>query len=184
MRKLTEDAPAAIVALQPLRAAHIAALAPRVRVIGRTGVGTDTIDLEAARAARITFLNRPTYSGSTSLSIHGQDVFAVYEVAVSARARALAGDGPTFIEARTYRYSGHGPGEGAHRTADEVARWLQERNPITRCVRRLGVLGSGELELFDKEARQTVDEAVRFAVARTRVASLRSDISHDLNTNQ
>ncbi len=50
--------------------------------------------------------------GLTSLSVDGQDVFAVHEAAVAARARALAGDGPTFIEARTYRYSGHGSGEG------------------------------------------------------------------------
>jgi TPP-dependent pyruvate/acetoin dehydrogenase alpha subunit len=44
--------------------------------------------------------------GLTSLAVDGQDVFAVHKAAVEARARALSGDGPTFIESQTYRYSG------------------------------------------------------------------------------
>ncbi len=106
--------------------------------------------------------------GLTSLSVDGQDVFAVYDAAVAARARALAGDGPTFIEARTYRYSGHGSGEGvgAYRTAEEVATWRQSRDPIERCAARLseaGVLAEGDLQILDKEAREAVDAAVSFA---------------------
>jgi TPP-dependent pyruvate/acetoin dehydrogenase alpha subunit len=106
--------------------------------------------------------------GLTSLSVDGQDVFLVYEAAVAGRARALAGEGPTFIEALTYRYSGHGSGEGvgAYRSAEEVAAWRESRDPITRCAGRLsdlGVLTDGDLELLDKEAVATVDAAVRFA---------------------
>jgi TPP-dependent pyruvate/acetoin dehydrogenase alpha subunit len=106
--------------------------------------------------------------GLTSLSVDGQDVFAVYEAAVAARARALAGEGPTFIEARTYRFSGHGSGEGvgAYRTADEVASWRESRDPITRCAGRLtelGALSHGELEVLDKEAVEIVDAAVLYA---------------------
>ncbi len=106
--------------------------------------------------------------GLTALSVDGQDVFAVYEAAHAARERALAGGGPTFIEARTYRYSGHGSGEGvgAYRTAEEVAEWKQDRDPIIKWANRLtelGVLGEGELELLDKEAQETVDAAVRYA---------------------
>ncbi len=106
--------------------------------------------------------------GLTSLSVDGQDVFAVYEAAVAARTRALAGEGPTFIEARTYRFSGHGSGEGigAYRTAEEVAAWRESRDPITRCAGRLtelGTLTEGELEVLDKEALDRVDAAVRFA---------------------
>jgi len=106
--------------------------------------------------------------GLTSLSVDGQDVFAVYDTAVAARARALAGEGPTFIEALTYRYSGHGSGEGvgAYRTAEEVAEWRQSRDPITRCAGRLtdiGVITESDLQMFDKEAVEAVDAAVRFA---------------------
>jgi TPP-dependent pyruvate/acetoin dehydrogenase alpha subunit len=106
--------------------------------------------------------------GLTSLSVDGQDVFAVCDAAVAARARALAGEGPTFIEALTYRYSGHGSGEGvgSYRTAEEVATWRQSRDPIERCAARLsdlGALADGDLQILDKEAREAVDAAVSFA---------------------
>jgi len=106
--------------------------------------------------------------GLKALSVDGQDVFAVYEAASAARARAIAKEGPTFIEALTYRYSGHGSGEGvgAYRTAEEVARWRQARDPITRCAGRLTdleLLSPADLELLDKEAQEVVEAAVRFA---------------------
>ena len=106
--------------------------------------------------------------GLTSLSVDGQDVFAVYEAAVAARQRALDGNGPTFIEARTYRYSGHGSGEGvgAYRSAAEVADWRQSRDPISRCAGRLqeaGALSDDELAALDKQATEIVDAAVLFA---------------------
>jgi TPP-dependent pyruvate/acetoin dehydrogenase alpha subunit len=106
--------------------------------------------------------------GLTSLAVDGQDVFAVHKAAVEARARALSGDGPTFIESQTYRYSGHGSGEGvgAYRAPEEVADWKQSRDPIARCAKRLselGLLDDGDLEELDKEAKETVEAAVRFA---------------------
>jgi pyruvate dehydrogenase E1 component alpha subunit len=106
--------------------------------------------------------------GLTALSVDGQDVFAVYEAAVAARERAIAGNGPTFIEARTYRYAGHGSGEavGAYRSAAEIADWREARDPITRCagrLREMGALAEGELEVLDKRATEIVDAAVLFA---------------------
>jgi len=65
----TSGASGVVVTLQPLRAAHIEALAPSVRVIGRAGVGLDTIDLDAARAAGITVVNQPTY-GTKEVASH------------------------------------------------------------------------------------------------------------------
>ena len=106
--------------------------------------------------------------GLTALSVDGQDVFAVHQVASEARQRALSGGGPTFIESVTYRFSGHGSGEGtgSYRTIEEVTEWRQAHDPITRCAGRLveaGVLADGQLEVMDKEARETVEAAVRFA---------------------
>jgi D-3-phosphoglycerate dehydrogenase / 2-oxoglutarate reductase len=66
---LTTGASAVVVTLQPLRAPHIAAFAPSVRVIGRAGVGVDTIDLEAAEAAGITVVNQPGY-GTREVASH------------------------------------------------------------------------------------------------------------------
>jgi D-3-phosphoglycerate dehydrogenase / 2-oxoglutarate reductase len=69
LTEATTGASGVVVALQPLRAVHIAALAPSIRVIGRAGVGVDTIDLDAAEAAGITVLNQPTY-GSKEVASH------------------------------------------------------------------------------------------------------------------
>jgi TPP-dependent pyruvate/acetoin dehydrogenase alpha subunit len=106
--------------------------------------------------------------GLKASRIDGQDVLAVHKATTLARARAVAGEGPTFIEARTYRYSGHGAGEGigSYRTAEEVEAWRSNRDPITRLARtltELGQLHEGELEALDREAHTRVEEAVRFA---------------------
>ncbi len=65
----TADASGVVVTLQPLRRAHIEALAPSIRVIGRAGVGVDTIDLEAAEASGITVVNQPAY-GTREVASH------------------------------------------------------------------------------------------------------------------
>jgi D-3-phosphoglycerate dehydrogenase / 2-oxoglutarate reductase len=69
LSEATDGASGIVVTLQPLRAQHMAALAPSVRVIGRAGVGVDTLDLEAAERAGITVLNQPTY-GTREVASH------------------------------------------------------------------------------------------------------------------
>jgi TPP-dependent pyruvate/acetoin dehydrogenase alpha subunit len=107
--------------------------------------------------------------GAKALSVDGQDVIAVYRAASAARERALRHEGPTFIEARTYRYSGHGSGEGigAYRTAEELQEW-RERDPIERLRNVLVGVGSLRDDGFaalDAEAVGAVDRAVAFAEA-------------------
>lgn len=70
----TQGASGLVVTLQPLRKAHIEALSPTVRVIGRAGVGLDTIDLAAAEAAGLTVLNQPAY-GTHEVATHAVALF-------------------------------------------------------------------------------------------------------------
>ena len=58
----TAGADGIIITTHPLTAAHIAALGPRVRVIGRAGIGLDAIDLQAAEAAGVAVINFPDYA--------------------------------------------------------------------------------------------------------------------------
>lgn len=58
--ELTRGADAVIVTLQSLAADRVAALDDRIRVVGRAGVGLDTIDLEAAAARGVTVVHEPT----------------------------------------------------------------------------------------------------------------------------
>jgi D-3-phosphoglycerate dehydrogenase len=62
VREGTENADALVVALHPLRNAHIDALAETVRVIGRAGVGLDSIDLVSAQRRGIAVINQPDYA--------------------------------------------------------------------------------------------------------------------------
>jgi pyruvate dehydrogenase E1 component alpha subunit len=100
------------------------------------------------------------------VEVDGMDVLAVREVAQKAIARARAGEGPTLIEALTYRFRGHSladPDELRH--PDEKEFW-GERDPITRFVNYLlehNLATSEELKGIDAQVQETIDEAVKFA---------------------
>jgi pyruvate dehydrogenase E1 component alpha subunit len=105
--------------------------------------------------------------GLPSVQIDGQDVGAVYRAVVEARARAAAGDGPTFIEAITYRYHGHNTGEViTYRTTDEVEVWKSTRDPIeklTAGMRAHNLLQEGQLASLLEHARRVVAESIEYA---------------------
>lgn len=105
--------------------------------------------------------------GVPSFTINGQDVLEVNKYVQEARSRALAGEGPTFINAVTYRYMGHNVGEkGQYRTKEEIEEWRSQRDPIDQFSEKL--IESGEMTAADYEAlkKSVVDEvtdAVTFA---------------------
>jgi len=98
--------------------------------------------------------------------VDGQDYFAVREVTGKAVARARSGDGPTLIEARTYRIFGHSKSdERAYRTREEEASWA-ERDAIKLMRDALVQRGLLDDELDGEtraRAQRTVEEAVAFA---------------------
>lgn len=97
--------------------------------------------------------------------VDGNDVVAVLEAAREAVARARAGDGPTFIECKTYRQSGHSRSDaGKYRPPGELDAWLK-RDPIVLFRNRL--LAEGVLdEVAITAIEQQVHQAVRAAAAR------------------
>ena len=114
---------------------------------------------------------RAVAHGLPGVSVDGNDVLAVYEAAAHAVARARAGDGPTFIEAKTYRWREHvGPNfdvELGYRTQAELDAWMA-RDPLLRHARILetsGVLTAAERLALDREVEAEVADAVRFAKA-------------------
>ncbi len=106
--------------------------------------------------------------GLPGVAIDGNDVWEVYQTVQRAAERARNGDGPTLIEALTYRWSGHTEGETArYRPDEEIAEWKQ-RDPIVRWEARLqetGLLTPQECAALREEARRRVDEALAFAHA-------------------
>ncbi len=104
--------------------------------------------------------------------VDGNDVMAVYQAVARAVDRAHQGQGPTLIEAKTYRVKGHDITEGRHlspdrayRTPQEIAEW-QERCPIKRMrvylVEHELLTPDGE-EQMEHAIKGSLEEAVRFA---------------------
>jgi len=105
--------------------------------------------------------------GIPGVVVDGMDVMAVYEAAGEAVARARKGEGPTLIEAKTYRFRGHFEGDaGTYRPKEEVEEWLK-RDPIPNFKEKLikmKVLTEKEAEEIDRAAREEMEEAVKFAL--------------------
>ncbi len=70
--------------------------------------------------------------GIESVSVDGNDVEAVFDAVCEARARALAGSGPTLIEAQTMRMHGHGAHDDARYVDPELLEEWARRDPIDR----------------------------------------------------
>jgi acetoin:2,6-dichlorophenolindophenol oxidoreductase subunit alpha len=100
------------------------------------------------------------------VSVDGNDLLAVYEAAANAAARARAGQGPTLIEAKTYRWRGHSKSDrNLYRTQEEIQSW-RERDPIARFRSQLiaaGQLDEDEAEAIARAARQAIEAGVAFA---------------------
>jgi TPP-dependent pyruvate/acetoin dehydrogenase alpha subunit len=99
--------------------------------------------------------------------IDGNDVVAVRQAVASAAARARAGDGPTVIEALTYRHHGHSRTDpGKYRPQEEVDAWLK-RDPLLVLAERLRDRGVDQpaIDALDTRAREQVAAAVEAARA-------------------
>jgi TPP-dependent pyruvate/acetoin dehydrogenase alpha subunit len=107
--------------------------------------------------------------GLPSVQVDGQDVGAVFKATTEARARAANGGGPSFIETVTYRYHGHQTNEVVnYRTTEELEHWRQTRDPIERLKGALedaGLLDTSQFEKLAVNARDVVEDAIRFAEA-------------------
>lgn len=99
--------------------------------------------------------------GIPSVSVDGNQILDVYEAVKTAADRAREGGGPTFIEARTYRYYAHTSDDDdkQYRSAAEVEEW-RRKDPI-------GILRQYLIEsrLLDDAAEQAIDEEASSAVA-------------------
>ncbi|MFL5953306.1 MAG: thiamine pyrophosphate-dependent dehydrogenase E1 component subunit alpha [Gaiellaceae bacterium] len=101
--------------------------------------------------------------------VDGQDVDAVHDAVVEAVARARAGDGPSLLEMKTYRYRGHSRTDPAkYRPDGELSRW-QERDPIALLGERIAA-GGGLSAEAQGALRDEVQELVDATADRAKQA--------------
>ncbi|MFQ5820643.1 MAG: pyruvate dehydrogenase (acetyl-transferring) E1 component subunit alpha [Candidatus Heimdallarchaeota archaeon] len=123
------------------------------------------------RISKATSINniaiRATGYGMPGVTADGNDVIDVYKAAREAVARARTGEGPTLIEAKTYRHKGHSRFDPAkYRPNGELNEWL-EKDPIERMKRILfeeKILSESEYKQLREEITEAVEAAAKFAI--------------------
>jgi len=111
--------------------------------------------------------DRASAYGMERIIVDGNDADEIYRTAQAAFARARAGDGPSLIEAMTYRHSGHSRADPAtYRPAGELEAW-KKRDPIPNYRQRLLEFGIAESDIvsIENDVTRRIDEAVETAKA-------------------
>lgn len=100
--------------------------------------------------------------GLPGVTVDGNDVIAVYKAVQEAANRARKGDGPTLIEAVTYRYRGHSKSDRQlYRTREEVKSWMK-KDPIPRFAKLINI-NEEEFKKMESVAVERIRKAVEFA---------------------
>ena len=113
-------------------------------------------------------VDRAAGYGMPGVIVDGMDVVAIHEAASEAVARARRGEGPSLVEAKTYRFFNHHGVQNLglkYRTDDEVAEW-RERDPIFSFEARLiehGTASRDDIEAVWAELRSDIEKAIQFA---------------------
>jgi pyruvate dehydrogenase E1 component alpha subunit len=115
------------------------------------------------------------------VTVDGNDPIALYNAAGNAIDRARRGEGPTLLEAVTFRFCGHHFGDnGEYIPADEFAAAL-EADPVPKYRARLineSISSAAELDVIEQEARDEVDDASSWALEQPLpdIAELTTDV--------
>ena len=98
--------------------------------------------------------------------VDGMDILAMRDAVTVAVERARKGEGPTFLEAKTYRYKGHSMSDAQHyRTKDEVKEY-QKIDPINttlEIIKENKFASEKEIEKIQTEVKEIIADAIKFA---------------------
>jgi acetoin:2,6-dichlorophenolindophenol oxidoreductase subunit alpha len=124
--------------------------------------GSDTIAGE--------ILGRARAFGIQAESVDGQDVQLVHETMRRLVDRARRGEGPAFLECKTYRYYGHHVGDvnRDYRTREEEREWMSARDPLQTLAGRLTGQGLADASVFERiqtDVKTEIDNGVQYALA-------------------
>src|SRR5437588_107579 len=113
-------------------------------------------------------LARARAFGIQAESVDGQDVQAVHATMRKLVERARRGEGPAFLECKTYRYYGHHVGDvnREYRTREEERQWMSHHDPLQTLVARLtGLVDGHPFERIQTDVKAEVDNGVQYALA-------------------
>ena len=115
-------------------------------------------------------LARPRALGVHAESVDGQDVVGVNAAMRRLVERARRGEGPAFLECKTYRYYGHHVGDvnRDYRTREEEREWMTGSDPLQTLSKRLigqGLVDGAVFERIETDVRTEIDHGVQYALA-------------------
>ncbi|MCR8964485.1 thiamine pyrophosphate-dependent dehydrogenase E1 component subunit alpha [Brevibacillus halotolerans] len=127
---------------------------------GMSGPVTEMVNIE-------NIADRSKAYGIPGVVVDGNDLLAVMNAVAEAAERARRGEGPTLLEAKTYRYKGHSKSDAKkYRTRDEELDWRKNRDCIKRLQEILiekGLLTQEQAKEIEQQAKKEIEEAVVFA---------------------
>ncbi len=138
---------------------------PMLFMLENNGYGMGSA-VERVRAGSPDFYTDVDKYGIDAVVVDGMDVIAVREATEAAVARLRAGEGPLFIEAKTFRYVGHSYADGQkYREQDEVEEW-RRLDPVERYPQMLidhKLVTQQQIDDLKAEVDEQVAESVKFA---------------------
>lgn len=127
---------------------------------GMSGPVTEMVNIE-------NIADRSKAYGIPGVVVDGNDLFAVMNAVAEAAERARRGEGPTLIEAKTYRYKGHSKSDAKkYRTREEEMDWRRNRDCIKNLQEVLmekGLLTQEQAKEIEQQAKKEIEAAVVFA---------------------
>ena len=106
--------------------------------------------------------------GMPGTKVDGNDVLAVYSVVEKAVLAARSGSGPSFVECKTFRMTGHSAHDAAEYVPEKLFAQWKKKDPIARLEKVLlagKILNTKQVGQMDEEVRKQVDEAIAYAEA-------------------
>jgi TPP-dependent pyruvate/acetoin dehydrogenase alpha subunit len=128
------------------------------------------VSVPVSKSTLASLVERGQAYGIPGQSVDGMSVLDVYAAASTAIARAKRGEGATFLECKTYRYTGHGAYDTGldYRTQQEIDEW-KARDPIAKFEQELiaeKLVNAEELESIRATTRVRIEKAVKLAQDR------------------
>ena len=138
---------------------------PVIFVCENNGYGMSTSAKRATAVANIA--DRAAAYAMPGVIVDGNSLSDVAEASDAAVRRARAGEGPTLIETKTYRWRGHSKSDrNRYRTKEEIDDWMSNRDPIARYeaeLREFGVIDDAGIEAIREDVRKEIAAAIEFA---------------------
>lgn len=140
---------------------------PVVFVCENNGYGMSTSTARSTAVKNIA--DRAAAYSMPGAIVNGNIFTEVAEASHAAIERARAGEGPTLIESKTYRYRGHSKSDrNRYRTKEEIEDWMSNRDPIALFeaeLKEFGIIDESGIEAVREVVRQEIAEAIEFAKA-------------------